>query len=117
VQRLNGNPRRGDIVVFRAPPRARVRCGPGDTSVKRVIGFPGETMRERKGVISINGKKLTEPYLTRPQNDGISGTWHVPSASYFVLGDNRALSCDSRIWGALPRADVVGKVVLIYRLR
>lgn len=95
-------PRRGDIVVFEAPPDARVRCGAGGTFVKRLVGLPGETVSERKGSISIDGRPLREPYVEAGRADDRTGTWHVPARQYFVLGDNRAQSCDSREWGSVP---------------
>jgi len=118
VQSLKRAPQRGDILVFRAPALARVRCAATGTYVKRLIGLPGETVSERDGVISIDGKKLVEPYIKRNRRDTVlHGTWHIPRDRNFVLGDNRALSCDSRIWGSVPSADLIGKVVLIYRQR
>ena len=106
---------RGDIVAFRAPARARQRCGTGGVYVKRVIGLPGERVAERRGLVLVNGRRLDEPYVERARRDRGSYAPHrVPPKAYFVLGDNRIGSCDSRIWGMLPRADVVGKVVATY---
>jgi signal peptidase I len=104
---------RGDVVAFHTPPAATERCGVSGTYVKRVIGLPGETVREAGGVISVNGKRLREPYVAHRDSE-FAQTWHVPRGSYFVLGDNRAESCDSRVWGAVPKANVVGRVFLVY---
>ena len=111
-----GSPERGEIVVFKAPAGAS-RCGAedsGTTFVKRLIGLPGETVTERNGFISINGQPLREPYVDPALRDHGSGTWHVPKGEYFFLGDDRAHSCDSRAWGSVPRANLVGPVIFTY---
>jgi signal peptidase I len=107
-------PHRKDIVVFGAPPRAVKQCGKGGKYIKRVIGLPGETVSEQKGVISVGGKQLKEPYIKAGRRDDASGTWHVPPGTYFVLGDNRKNACDSRLWGSVPKKDIVGKVFLTF---
>ena len=106
-----GSPHRGQIVVFHAPHAA---CGVGGTFVKRLIGMPGDTVAERRGVVYVNGRRLHEPYVDRTFRDDESGTWHVPTGRYFMMGDDRANSCDSRIWGAVPRSSLIGPAVLIY---
>ena len=122
-----GSPQRGQIVVFTAPAKANL-CGPGDagtTFVKRLIGLPGETVREDDhGFIWIREAgatkwtKLPEPYLTRSarlaDTTYFGETWHVPQGEYFMLGDNRPDSCDSRKWGAVPRSSLVGPVMFTY---
>ena len=70
-------------------------------------------MTERSGRVFIDGKELKESYVQFP--DAQSGTWHVPKSQYFFMGDNRPLSCDSRQWGSVPRANIIGKVVKIER--
>ena len=106
---------RGDVVAFRTPPRARERCGVGGVYVKRVIGLPGERVSERRGVVVVDGRRLAEPYVKADRRDrGTYAPHRVPPRAYFVLGDNRAHSCDSRIWGMLPRRNVVAKVVATY---
>jgi signal peptidase I len=110
-------PRRFDIVVFTTPQAAQLECGAGGTFIKRLIGLPGDTVTDRRGWILVNGKPLTEPYISaarRAQDSGF-GTWHVQPAHYFLLGDNRGLSCDSRIWGSVPRKNLIGKVYEIER--
>ena len=110
------SPKRGQIVVFTAPP-ATARCGPGDsgsTFVKRLIGLPGDSITERKGFISVDGKPLAEPYVDSAFRDRESGTWHVPAGHYFFLGDDRIHSCDSRVWGSVPRHSLIGPVLLTY---
>jgi signal peptidase I len=117
----------GQIVVFTAPPKANV-CGAADagtTFVKRLIGLPRETVREnRHGFIWIRRPgaatwtKLNEPYLSRQSRladtTHFGGTWHVPRGEYFMLGDNRANSCDSRTWGSVPRTSLIGPVIFTY---
>ena len=115
VRDFTSDPARGDIVVFRTPRRAQEACGVAGTFVKRVIGLPGETVSERKGVVFIGGKKLDEPYVSPERRDDTTRTWHVTSGEYFLLGDNRASSCDSRIWGSVPRRNLIGKVVKVFR--
>jgi signal peptidase I len=108
------SPKRGQIVVFAAPPAAS-ECGDGDagsTFVKRLIGLPGDTVAERNGFISIDGKSLSERYVAF--RDHMSGTWHVPAGHYFFMGDDRIHSCDSRVWGSVPRHDLIGPVLLTY---
>jgi signal peptidase I len=108
------DPHRGDIVVFNTPPAAKEKCGAGGTFVKRIIGLPGEVVRERNGRIYIDGKYLKEHYV-KPQNrDFDSGRWAVPKGRYFMMGDNRAESCDSRRWGSVPRSDLIGPVFAVY---
>jgi signal peptidase I len=109
-----GSPKRGDIVVFRAPAAAAKSCGEGGTYVKRLIGLPGETVSEADGVISINGKALRENYVLGADQDTMSGTWHVPDGKYFLVGDDRQHSCDSRTWGAVPRSSLIGPLLLTY---
>ena len=107
-------PRRGDIVVFETPARAWNECRAGGTFVKRLIGLPGETISEREGRIYIDGRELKEPYVRADQRSFDSGGWLVPANSYFVMGDNRQRSCDSRRWGAVPRERLIGKVFATY---
>jgi signal peptidase I len=106
---------RGDIAVFRTPPAARTKCGTGGVFVKRVIGLGGETVSERKGIVFVGGRRLPEPYVTPQRRDDLSGAWHVPRGDFFLLGDNRASSCDSRYWGPVSTRNMIGKVVVIDR--
>ena len=109
------SPKRGEIVVFKTPPEARLRCGAGGVFVKRLIGLPGDTVSERDGYVYINGRELDEPYIKPDRRDHEPPrTWHVPPASYFFMGDNRAQSCDSRVWGAVPKKNLIGEVFFVY---
>jgi signal peptidase I len=113
------DPRRGEIVVFDTPDAARVKCGAGGTFVKRLIGLPGETvevrLRRGEGYVFVNGNQLAEPYI----GDGRRSTEEfgpvkVPQNAYFMMGDNRSQSCDSREWGSVPRQNLIGKVFATY---
>ena len=109
------NPKRGQIIVFNTPPLAKVRCGAGGTFVKRLIGLPGDTVSEKNGYVSINGKLLKEPYIQAARRDNEPArTWLVPPGSYFFMGDNRSQSCDSRVWGSVPRKNLIGEVFFVY---
>ena len=108
------DPKRGQIVVFDAPKRAQYECGEGGTYVKRLIGLPGDSIVEREGKLTINGKPLKEPYVKPALRDMGSGYWVVPKGHYFFMGDDRAHSCDSRAWGSVPRASLVGPVLFTY---
>ena len=110
------DPRRGDIVVFEAPDTAAARCGSAGTYVKRIIGLPGQTVTLEHGFVSVNGRPLDESsYVESPAQRGDqSGRWRVPTGRYFVLGDNRNDSCDSRTWGPVARSRLIGPVVATY---
>jgi signal peptidase I len=112
-----GDPQRGQIVVFDAPPTAE-RCGHGlggSTFVKRIVGLPGELISERRGTIFVDGRRLPEPYVDPSLRGLRNGSWpRVAPGHYFVLGDNRVHSCDSRTWGTVPRGSLVGPVMLTY---
>jgi signal peptidase I len=119
------NPSRGDIVVFNTPSKAATDCGEGGTFVKRVIGLPGDTVHEDdQGFISIRGPgakqfvRLKEPYISAQDRQADSQhfgiTKHVPEGEYFMMGDNRSQSCDSRTWGSVPRNKLIGIVFFVY---
>ena len=114
------DPRRGEIVVFETPPEARVKCGAGGTFVKRLIGLPGETIEIRlvrgDGYVFVNGRRLEEPYID-PAHRAVTSEMAartIPPDHYFMMGDNRPQSCDSREWGAVPRENLIGKVFATY---
>jgi len=110
------DPKRGEIIVFKTPPEAAIRCGEGGTFVKRLIGLPGELVTERDGYVYINGKRLDEPYIKadRRDHEPPRSFGRVPADHYFFMGDNRASSCDSRSWGSVPRKNLIGEVFFVY---
>jgi signal peptidase I len=108
--------RRGDIVVFETPQLARERCGASGKYVKRVIGLPGDAVAERSGFIYVSGRRLNEPYVKSGRRDSETHPrQRIPPGRYYLLGDNRSSSCDSRVWGTVPRAAVIARVVAIHR--
>ena len=109
------DPDRGDIVVFETPRDARSQCGAGGTFVKRIVALPGETWEMRNGHVYINGRRLQEPYVQEDRRDSDTRPPEkIPDDSYWVMGDNRSQSCDSRVWGPLPEANLIGKVFAVY---
>jgi signal peptidase I len=102
-------PQRQQMIVFHAPL-------PGNPDlVKRVIGMPGDRVEIRAGAVWINGKPLTEPYLAdTPDTWENRGAIEVPPDSYFMMGDNRNNSYDSRSWGFARRSMIVGTPLFIY---
>jgi signal peptidase I len=113
------DPKRGDVVVFETPPAASECGGVGETFVKRIIGLPGERvqirLRQGAAFVYINGQRLDEPYIEHDRRDiGPGETFRVPEGHYFVMGDNRSASCDSRVWGAVPEENLIGKVFMTY---
>jgi signal peptidase I len=112
------DPRRGEIVVFETPKAAQVQCGAGGTFVKRMVGLPGDKISEHAdGILFVNGKRLNEPYINperRLQSGHAGESWTVPKDRYFMVGDNRGQSCDSRVWGAVPRDNLIGPVFATY---
>ncbi len=107
----------GSIVVFKTPPGYRPSdCGGTVESdlVKRVIGLPGDTIWSKGNTVYVNGRPLPEPYLPKglPLGEPVARE-KIPKGEYFMMGDNRPISCDSRVWGLVPRRDIVGRVVLV----
>lgn len=107
-------PATGDIIVFRAPTEAIVAldANPNTLFVKRVVGLPGQQIRVNQDGVWVDQQLLTESYATQPSYQW--GPEIVPPGTYFVLGDNRDYSADSRVWGFLPQADVLGEAYKIY---
>ncbi len=130
--------KRDDIIVFRYP------IHPEQHFVKRVIGIPGDRIKLQHGAVFVNGKYLSEPYVIRKShlrdnysddfptgryvNPNVEARWYlqmhrliddrgeliVPEGSYFVMGDNRDESLDSRYWGFVPRENILGRPLVIY---
>jgi signal peptidase I len=114
---------RGDIVVFARPPLEDQAYA---DLVKRVIGLPGETISSRDGQVYINGKLLSEPWLPKGPQDftgalpgdaheqfNLPGPVKIPAGDYFVMGDNRTDSEDSRFFGPIPGSLIVGRAVAV----
>ena len=113
-------PKRGDVMVFKYPDE------PERDFIKRVIGLPGDTLELRSKKVYINGQPLNEPYVhfLAPASEGQEvtqfdvreryGPVRIPDGQYFVMGDNRDNSQDSRYWGFLPRHYIKGKALMIY---
>ena len=99
-----GAPRRGDIVAFK-----HERSAPS-VYLKRIVGLPGDRIAIECGVVSVNGRVLDEPYARRDARS--FEVVAVPPGAYYVLGDNRAGSDDSRAWGFVPAQDVIGRAIL-----
>jgi signal peptidase I len=101
------NPQRGDIIIF-PPPHV---ADPDKDFIKRIIGLPGEVIEIKDGIVYINGSPLDEPYIE--DNAGINlALTVVPDGEYFVLGDNRGNSQDSRFGWTVPGESIVGKAWL-----
>jgi signal peptidase I len=108
-------PERGDIIVFEAPSGVESACDAGGAFIKRIVGLPGEKVSMQDGHVLIDGVPLSEPYLAPAYRGRESGEWpRSPRGGYFVLGDNRAKSCDSRRWGVVPRENIIGRADLRY---
>jgi signal peptidase I len=104
---MRSTPERGHVIVFRSP------AGSDDLIVKRVVGMPGDLVDSRLGRVRIGGHTLPEPYVLRTAATGAIDPQVIPADSYYVLGDNRDDSLDSRTWGVVPRAHVVGRARLV----
>lgn len=114
-----GNPERGDVIVFHAPTAANCPQGTGCDFIKRVIGLPGDSVSVKNNGLYVNGEKLDEPYLdssviteTGVFSDNREVT--LNQNEYFVCGDNRQHSSDSRTWGPITRDEIVGKAFFRY---
>ncbi len=108
-----GSIQHGDTVVFRFPE------DPSKSYIKRVIAIPGDRVRIDAGQVYVNGQALKEPYVIDHDNvswpaPGPVEDQTVPAGRYFVLGDNRTFSSDSRTWGFVPRENIYGKAVFAY---
>ena len=105
---LFGSPARGDIIVFHYPLNTSLNY------IKRVIGLPGDTIDIDYKRVLVNGKELNEQsYISVPFNHQ-GAHWVVPPGKYFVMGDNRPKSDDSRSWGFVPKDYIIGKAVIVF---
>ncbi len=104
---LSSGPERGDIVLLKHAERQIMR------NAKRIVGLPGETITIEGGAVFVDGVKLDEPYLPPGRlTESEQREFNIPGDSYFVLGDNREFSADSRLWGPVARDWISAKVLL-----
>jgi signal peptidase I len=102
-------PERGDIIVFAYP------LDPTQDYIKRIVGIPGDHVQvDQDGVVSINGVQLRESYVSEITNPYQPTDMTLGANQYFVLGDNRGDSSDSRVWGAVPRQNIIGQAWFVY---
>ena len=101
-------PHRGNIIVFKSP------FNDGKDFVKRCIGLPGEKIEIKKGEIYINNRLLVFPGVNIQNDYSYFGPVTIPKDSYFMMGDNRGNSLDSRYWGFVPRKDILGKAMFTF---
>jgi signal peptidase I len=105
--RFSNEPQHGDVIVFRSPLSA------SELMIKRVIGTPGDLVETRDGRVIVRGHAIAEPYVATQASTGAIAPQIIPAGCYFLLGDNRAGSLDSRSWGVLPRASVIGRARMV----
>lgn len=112
VNYLIGEPQRGDIVVFNSP----VARPDEPPLIKRLIGLPGETLEIRDGAVFVNGVELEEPYINEPCSPAncADRTWQLGPDDFFLMGDNRNHSHDSRAFGPVSHHQIVGKAIIRY---
>lgn len=104
---FRGLPQRGDVIVFES------LLAPDELMVKRVVGVPGDLVDSRLGRMRISGYTISEPYLMQQGTTGAVDAQIIAHDSYFVMGDNRADSSDSRSWGVVPRARIIGRARMV----
>lgn len=114
-----GDPKRGDVVVIHAPEAANCPSGTGCDFIKRLLGLPGDTVEVKDNTIYVNGSPLDETYIADDVTT-VAGNYTrdrvvtLGPDQYFVVGDNRMHSSDSRAWGPITKADIVGRAFLRY---
>ncbi|MEK7168673.1 MAG: signal peptidase I [Patescibacteria group bacterium] len=108
-------PTTGDVVVFKAPPE------PEKDYIKRIVGVPGDTVSIKEGLVYVNGSRFDESKYLNPSVKTFPGAYlqeedtiTVPNGQYFVLGDNRSASSDSREWGFVNRSEIKGESLFVY---
>ena len=114
VDKIDYHVHRGSIVVFRRPPAENCGGTPVPDLVKRVIGLPGETISSRGDTVLIDGRPLAQPWFAAVPLGPAITPQTIPAGHYFVMGDSRSNSCDSRYWGPIKGSSIVGKMVLVW---
>jgi signal peptidase I len=106
----------GDIIVFKAPPAEHQSCEDPQVQdlVKRIIAVPSDTIRSVGNVIFVNGAPLKQPWSHTAMLGQKIPTQTIPPNQFYVMGDNRPESCDSRVWGTVPRANIIGKAIFVF---
>jgi signal peptidase I len=110
------SPAIGDVIVFKAPTQEHDACQDPEVQdlVKRIVALPGDDIRSVGATIYVNGKVLSQPWKHTEALGMAIHNQRIAANHYFVMGDNRPESCDSRVWGTVPRDDIIGKAVLIF---
>ena len=104
----------GEIIVLKAPAAAQHVCMASGDLIKRVIGLPGDHLSSKGNTIYINGKVLKQTWThTEPLGTSIKSVT-IAAGHYYVMGDNQANSCDSRLWGTVPRSSIVDRVIRVF---
>lgn len=119
VSYRTGQPQRGDVVVFHAPPESGCPTGTGCDFIKRILAVPGDSVSVSDGKVFVNGEVLNESYIPDDFETAagkfIKGrTVTIGPNEYFTVGDNRAHSSDSRVWGPIDKSEIVGKAFFRY---
>lgn len=114
-----GDVKRGDVIVFHAPPAANCPTGTGCDFIKRVLALPGDSVEVKDNGIYVNSTRLNEPYIpadfeTMAGKFTQGRTVFMGPNEYFAVGDNRPYSSDSRVWGPITKQDIVGKAIIRY---
>lgn len=109
---VHGEPERGDVVVFKYP--GFDESGEQPIYIKRLVGLPGDKVEIRQNQVLVNGRALKESYIAKDADMGDFGPYTVGEDEFFMMGDNRNHSNDSRFWGTVPRDLLIGKAEAVF---